>query len=415
MRFLRGFVIAFLIITLVAVPVIAAYSVNVTVRETGGAAYRMLPYSVPFNTVSLISQGYTTTATGLDVFSSSGPIMLTNTTLFSMVTTLPANSTSTSTITTGNTPASAFAIICGYGGNFTVADDAAMSSNDPVSWEDEISLYIDASNATSILSRPNSAIDVISNGTIQYTAASFSFNLQAPVTTGNHTIKINCDNVTGTKLYIDGVLKNSTATNTRPPLSAGVWVAMGGNGNKYWNYWKHTVNGTLIAHYEPVTYILGANLPDRAGTPQNGTFSFGANPANVTVSMGTLRSTAAIGVNSNGNPEVPGVIPTVTVPGMTASEAGLQGTDIFPYELIKAISDITTYPVTVLWAIWAFAWALVFALIVFIVTRGHFFFTGIVGSVPLIFYTVVEVLPYYVLIFVVIGVVGGGLLDRERY
>jgi hypothetical protein len=131
--------------------------------------------------------------------------------------------------------------------------------------------------------------------------------------------------------------------------------------------------------------------------------------------MGTLRSTAAIGVNSNGNPEVPGVIPTVTVPGMTASEAGLQGTDIFPYELIKAISDITTYPVTVLWAIWAFAWALVFALIVFIVTRGHFFFTGIVGSVPLIFYTVVEVLPYYVLIFVVIGVVGGGLLDRERY
>jgi hypothetical protein len=416
MKVIRGVLISLLILVVCAVPVLAAYSATITVAETTGNAYSMLPYSVLFSTETLIAQGYTSTASGLDVLSSSGPIMLTNAALLTTITTLPGNSTATSMITTGNTPATSFAIIPGDGGNFTVAHSASLEGGLGIPCEVEIRGYFNTSVVGDIATYgTNPYIYIPSNGTITTVMGSWantSLNATS-VATGVHTLKFAVDGATE-KLYIDNILANSTAT---PAYftSLGGWTAMKGGCNKYWEYMKVTINGVQVAYYQPESYIIGTNLPDRAGTPQNATFNFGTNPAGVTATLGILRGTGTSSAGSGSDPQSPGIVPTVVTPGMTASEASLQGTDIFPYELIKAVSDITTYPVTVLWAAWAFGWAMIFAFIVFVLTRGHFFFAGIAGAIPVIFYTLVQVLPLFVIVFAILGIIGGGLLDRERY
>lgn len=89
------------------------------------------------------------------------------------------------------------------------------------------------------------------------------------------------------KIYIDASEEDSAALGGASiPDNGNDWILMS-NSIPYLGYYKHTVNSTLIAWYQPITMIDGTTLPDREGAAQNGAFTFGSNPAGIGVTVGS--------------------------------------------------------------------------------------------------------------------------------
>lgn len=119
------------------------------------------------------------------------------------------------------------------------------------------------------------------------TAASTS----AVVATGEHNIKVTADG-SDLKLYVDTILQDTESlAGASVPNNANNWFYCPSGITPYTDYYKHTVSGTLITHYQPVTIISGTTLPDREGTAQNGTITWGSNPAGLTVGLSPLIAT----------------------------------------------------------------------------------------------------------------------------
>jgi len=66
----------------------------------------------------------------------------------------------------------------------------------------------------------------------------------------------------------------------------------------YMGRFQYTVDDTLLINYKPNAIISGTTLPDREGTAQNGTFTYGSNPAGIAVSMSGLVSDYSVDVSS---------------------------------------------------------------------------------------------------------------------
>ena len=131
---------------------------------------------------------------------------------------------------------------------------------------------------------------------------------------GVHNLKITAD-TTNLKTYWDAVEKDSDALGAvSVSNNANNWVLMS-NATPYLNYYKHTVGGTLIVHYQPIAMISGTTLPDREGAAQNGAITWGANPADVTATVGYMRSASTVAVGSGSAVTTnPGILPTMAVP-----------------------------------------------------------------------------------------------------
>lgn len=90
-------------------------------------------------------------------------------------------------------------------------------------------------------------------------------------------------------IKIDDVLKDSTSwINESVPDNSNDWILLEGNSMPYAEYYKHTVSGTLVAWYQPITMISGTTLPDREGTAQDATITWGSLPTGITASTGEL-------------------------------------------------------------------------------------------------------------------------------
>lgn len=104
------------------------------------------------------------------------------------------------------------------------------------------------------------------------------------VANGEHIVKVTADG-TDINLYIDGVLEDTAALGgTSVPDNANNWILFGGNSMTYVNYYKQTVGGTLIAHYQPASMITSTTVPDLEGAAQDGTITWGTN-SNLTITM----------------------------------------------------------------------------------------------------------------------------------
>ena len=89
-------------------------------------------------------------------------------------------------------------------------------------------------------------------------------------------------------LQVDAAAPVTVAAAGNVPNSANDWII--GQAIVYLDYYKETVTATEVIKYQPVAIISGTTLPDidTGDGTQNGTFTFGSNPADVTVAAGTL-------------------------------------------------------------------------------------------------------------------------------
>lgn len=108
-------------------------------------------------------------------------------------------------------------------------------------------------------------------------AVSVTVNGEVAITTTLSTISASAVRVVSVQvsaqvlsIYIGGVLQASTAV-THPVLDNASPIGVGaGNVMPYMDYFKITVGGTLIAHYQPVTMIRGATYSTGTVTVTNG-------------------------------------------------------------------------------------------------------------------------------------------------
>lgn len=168
-------------------------------------------------------------------------------------------------------------------------------------------------------------------------------------TSGDYVVKATADE-TDLKLYIDGNEEDSVALDgASVPDNANPWVL---TPNGYLGYYKHTVGGTLVGHFQPNTLIAGSTLTDRAGGDQNGTINWGSNPAGIEVTIGALTSavstTSSLTADTETVPNLLDPIPSTEVIPEVADEELVQ----MPlYTNVKSMADslgMTTYVAYVL-------------------------------------------------------------------
>ncbi len=203
----RWFISALILVTLLLpslkVSATVSYSSDLGVSNNTTTAYPELGVTASTNVTLLVSNGFIS-ATGLDTrVQNSGsdlPYMLaTDRVTFAVP--VPGNSTNTYQFVTGQTAASSFQIVPGYGGYVTTADAAALelSSNGTVTY----SGYIPSSGR--LVDKTDFAINA--NSTI----------------TGNVTARINAPELSfdGAANYLTNPIANFASTNTSG--SMGIW------------------------------------------------------------------------------------------------------------------------------------------------------------------------------------------------
>lgn len=142
--------------------------------------------------------------------------------------------------TMGNDPLSSFAIVPGYDGYVTVADDASLELGD--SFEIELKGWIDTASGSDknliykldafkvYISAAEAITADINNGTVTVTATG--------VSSGIHTIKVTADGI-NLKIYIDTIEKGSASLGaTSVTDNANSWTLMQNNVMPYMEYIK---------------------------------------------------------------------------------------------------------------------------------------------------------------------------------
>lgn len=183
------------------------------------------------------------------------------------------------------------------------------------------------------------------------------------------------------------------------------WVLAKNNAMPYMEYYKHSVpHDTLIAQYQPIAIIDGTTLPDREGAAQDGTITWGSNPAGVAVSMGSLTSYA--------QPVPTGV---VAEPGQDiVGETGQPGwTDVIDtvalesnpfYPIVWAASEVTDFSQGQLWLFMA-TFIVIAGMLAVISFVPHQLITVVVGGGLTGFFISMGIYPFWtIFLFILMGV-----------
>jgi hypothetical protein len=144
MRYLRLLrIISFVLLAflLVASPVLAyLYRAPITVTETNGTAYAMLPVSVPISSVWMAANGFMepdALDTRVETLGGSAKSHMVADDRVTFASAIPASSQTNLYFTTGNSDLASLDIVTGYGGYFTMIDDPALEPG--ASFEIEVS------------------------------------------------------------------------------------------------------------------------------------------------------------------------------------------------------------------------------------------------------------------------------------
>lgn len=191
---------------------------------------------------------------------------------------------------------------------------------------------------------------------------------------------------------------------------------LGSDATPYIISYEHTTGGTLRGHYEPTTMIIGDTLPDRQGGDNPGTFTWGSNPAGVSVSFGSMTSSGQPSIGGIAEDETRDLLP----PGETSDWYGdgtVSGTiltnPIRPF--VTMISDNTEISELQAWrllglAVWLFA-------TVWVATRarGHQGITAMVSGAVIGGMVAFDnnVFPFYLVVLAIGLFVGGIVAERS--
>jgi hypothetical protein len=238
---------------------------------------------------------------------------------------------------------------------------ALRSSGDIASTSPSGLEYISATEATLTLTYDNS-VSVTGTG----------------ITSGEHTITLIADG-TDLKLYDGETEKDSIALSGASALNtANDFIWLDDNSVPYADYIKYTKGGTLLITYQPTAIISGTTLPDVTGTAQNGIFTFGANPAGLAVSIGSLSSSGGGDFTSQPNTNID---PNI-VPGQNqdlSSDTRVTSSPFYPFFDAIYVASGNTLGVDLQAMMFATVFAVGFAIMGGVISQGRSFFLVVAG------------------------------------
>lgn len=229
--------------------------------------------------------------------------------------------------------------------------------------------------------------------------------------TSSVQLRANSANLT---LWIDGVQRASTSLGGGSANVSGNDMVIMSNATSYLNSFKISKNGTQELWYQPVSYIVGDNLPDREST-QNGVITWGSNLG--TISGNISGFTPVSSAMSAGNR--PDILPNQPIDYVDKGNAPAQKTDT---PSVTGLSDVIHVwsqmwqfntdsvgwvflaMLLTLFVFWLFAWKL-----------QHTGYAFIASSIVIGFFSApgINVLPLGGLIFAVLGLVSGVVVEQR--
>jgi len=184
------------------------------------------------------------------------------------------------------------------------------------------------------------------------------------------------------------------------------WVLNQNNVLPYIEYYKHTVAGTLIAWYQPISMIVGTNLDDREGTDagetgtaeEDGIITWGANPANLSATVGSLISSSQPSVSPAGEEEAIDIVPGGEVPitDGVVNTAKLEDNPLYP--IVQVVSEYTEYTDEQIWFIGATIIILIGMGISAVKVPSHLLLAGTVGLVLAGFFAAMEIYQWWMML-----------------
>jgi len=241
------------------------------------------------------------------------------------------------------------------------------------------------------------------------------FSLSAVATgisSGEHTVKTTADG-TNLKIYIDGVEKDSVALSGASATdNSNNWVIGQNNIISYMEYMTIDISSVEKLKYQPDSIISDTTLPDETGS-NDGTITWGSNPAGVAITVGSIVSSGAPAPSVTGE-ELPtqDVVPPITQPSGFMSTPISTNTTHVLYPLMHTLSDLSGIPIGLTWLL---VLALPITILVLIATlkylHNQFLVLAFVGVTMLVFWQM-GIYPFWIpLIF---GFVAAGIVIYER-
>lgn len=152
------------------------------------------------------------------------------------------------------------------------------------------------------------------------------------------------------RLYIDGVEEAQTYTETPVPDNANDYTFLQGDVMPYADNVSIHTGDTQQLLFEPNAIIIGDTLPDRAGSDDDGTITWGSNPAGVSVVMGSLTASELTTAPTE-ELEIPGVVGIFNPPSnMFPEESAMTGeTMSVLYATISDLAVLTNTDIQYFW------------------------------------------------------------------
>lgn len=152
-------------------------------------------------------------------------------------------------------------------------------------------------------------------------------------------------------IQVDGGVPVTVAYAGSITNNANNWIFCNVNIFSYIDYVKEYVSGVQQLYFAPNTIIIGTTLPDREATGgvNNGTFTWGTNPASISVEIGrlTFSSTYTSGTSIT-SPDVVGVvgdgIGSIARPN---SDLVMPGNEFYPS--VNTIATLSNIPIVMIW------------------------------------------------------------------
>jgi hypothetical protein len=241
-------------------------------------------------------------------------------------------------------------------------------------------------------------------------------HVSAAMASGSHVVKVTADGTT-MKLWIDGVDSSSFTLNGATTAdTVNNWTFMTSGFMPYANYIKITVGGVLVLHYQPTAIIATTVLPDLAGAVQNGAFTFGTNPAGITVTLGALTVPSTVTGGVSDNPDAAG---DINQPTGFYGENTLPGTAFD--NLIVTLAGVANTPVNLAWW-WMYGLCLIVAFAFVYRAFQHLWMAGFAGCVVTGAFvglgsattTGDGVIPFWLIIIFVVLTLGAGAAERTQ-
>lgn len=224
------------------------------------------------------------------------------------------------------------------------------------------------------------------------------------VSSGEHKVEAYADG-SDFKIEIDDSVEDTISlSGASVPNNSNDWKLMQNNAVPYMEYYKYTYGygGQLRVWYQPTAMITSTTVPDREGTAQDGTITWGSN-SDITITYGATGSSAT-SILTGTSAELGFDAPTMPMPDEWYSTAGSLSS-LPMYESLNLVANSTGIPLQTIYMGILISTALALATYMTILTRSAIGAAVIIG-VFLIAGAAATIIPVWILFAFLAGAAG---------